>query len=1698
MQQGYNPSPPRQRVGSVSGQYAGYPQQPAASQRPLSGAYNNPNYSPHNQQSQWQDPQRQSQAWDQHAPPPPPPPKEPQHQQAPYNPTAYGPMPGAGGQQPAYRPSYPPVAPRPQQYSAPPQPQAPPQAVPPRVPTLAPEYQAQVAQNQQGWPQHPQYSTKPPTNHYAPGAQSQAQAPHQAQPVQHAPSAPPAHHVPPGAPVYDHSAPPPPSATPGGSYFPPSSGPSTAPPHSALSNVMSPDESHPAYVPPSLSGQGIASYMPSNTNPAPGVYVPPPPENVPAWSQAQHAPLAGGAKRFAYTKYNPGTSAGGPSPTGRPPSIQQPRPQYDTQVPAQQAQPVGIPAPYSGTFAGQPAQQQQQQVPIQQYQGQSQGQQSQQQAPVQHQQYQGQSQQPQQYHGQQQTHQTQQYQAQEPQQPHQYQNQQSLQHLNQQQPQQYQGRQPQQPAYQDRQQAYPDQQQAAYSQPPHQPQQAQQSYDQAQSAPPQWQHTHAGAYAPQASSMEQGQTGLGQTNDQPPAQGPPHQAQVRQPDKVESKRPSSSGVRFEEPKRSGSSGVRFEEPKRPSSSGVRFEEPKRSSSSGVRFEEPERRSSSTVHFEEPDYSNDPSPAHDTHSHRNDSYDQPISPIQHTASMGFSQTLDNTPPKQFSPPRKPSEVSRQSSQRFNPAEARTATPVTSFALGGGGPSDWEHFDPSGADEVDDTEEFSQKSPEKSQTPPMPDSVELPAGPSPIRGKMKDREESVVSQLDDDWPSPPAPAPAPLNIRRSESRNKSTPPIPTQTPPAATSFTIDDGSAASFENSIDQVPVVDPIARANDSPSNLEQIRSHGAPPPDQEFQRPTFNFEIEIPGRKTTPAGQASHGYVVNAADRRPLSVVSSGFSMPAHQSPSVQQQQQQQQRDESSVRGPSPIQHVPSNEARASPLPEQSAATTPAPPAELAPGLDQWFKNSLQRYIGMLYRESGASAIDEKHKIFKDFMTEEAKLRGIDLSTQLPAVVPAASPALGAQQSSMNSPAQRPKLASPVPSDSFVMVDQGSEEYSPGGRPLVNRPKQEQDVPKPVDRTVTPIMTAGSQQAGSDSEANQATSFDERRRSSFIPYSPTARDNDSKLASFGQIAEESKSIPAGYKPYRNSVVAPDGPQSSRSAILTPSSSAAGDSRVMSPVSEHVQAPEQGKYKPYSPGDRPAMSPAIETNIIPPTVPGSAGTPVVAPMGEHAETFLDDSKLPQQKAATPSAPAQASRSVEDILPVSAQPKQTLSSLQKLQNLLPPTTSPPTSSPSLTSLTKDASSFPSPDPFIYELTSTFESRYAPIRAHHAAARRDRESELETRNNELFERGEIDYGDFEPLEEKFKQEEAELVTQEARKEYELYTRDVFEPIFGRLHSEIGELVELAVRAEGVLRGDGVAGRDALMLDSAGSEQASSTSNPTDEGQKVDLVEALAVALSLDEKIEERHGKVHEAVQERDRMYKKTETAPLHAKGDVKKVKNVEWQFEGAERRAALKAKEEKVERLQRLWDVVDEVVVRGVEQNQDFVDEIVKAVDAVGKEMEKRRTSSAEAPEGDDEDGIQQLMRKTKIVLERLTRGSQALMTKFHEVEVKLHHAEHGAEMAKAKLEGKKYDELEALEREWVGEEGKYKRELERRVGVVEADLGDAVRLVDGVGGKGKEGSKSMEGSGGLVEKDEVDRRERMKAALEDAKRRNGEAV
>ncbi|KAL1595860.1 hypothetical protein SLS60_009550 [Paraconiothyrium brasiliense] len=267
-----------------------------------------------------------------------------------YNPGTYGAMPG-GYAQAQQTPTQTPTVYHSQQDVPPPP--------PPKPAAFAASSQPSNVQN---WGQHTAYGAQQNAGYTTQGQQAGYAQPsgYQSQGVTQQP--------------YNTTAPPPPSQTPGGSYFPPSQTPQAggrpgsiygadqagtyATPPSAVaqhhpSSVLSPNEHNPAYIPPSLTGQGVQSYVPSNTNPMPGVYVPPPPD-VPAWQQASHAPLQGG-KKFKYTKPAPDPNIYGQGQQAAYPAHQYVQNQHAGGQ-AQQMAPYGQPVQSQYT-QGQPQQQ---------------------------------------------------------------------------------------------------------------------------------------------------------------------------------------------------------------------------------------------------------------------------------------------------------------------------------------------------------------------------------------------------------------------------------------------------------------------------------------------------------------------------------------------------------------------------------------------------------------------------------------------------------------------------------------------------------------------------------------------------------------------------------------------------------------------------------------------------------------------------------------------------------------------------------------------------------------------------------------------------------------------------------------------------------------------------------------------------------------------------------------------------------------------------------------------------------------------------------------------------------------------------------------------------------------------------------------------------------------------------------------------
>ncbi|KAI9792068.1 MAG: hypothetical protein M1816_003050 [Peltula sp. TS41687] len=153
-------------------------------------------------------------------------------------------------------------------------------------------------------------------------------------------------------------------------------------------------------------------------------------------------------------------------------------------------------------------------------------------------------------------------------------------------------------------------------------------------------------------------------------------------------------------------------------------------------------------------------------------------------------------------------------------------------------------------------------------------------------------------------------------------------------------------------------------------------------------------------------------------------------------------------------------------------------------PVEHGLGLDPWYKESLARYASMLRKESQATSPEERLKAFTDFLALECQQRGIpynptygtDLGTNKEALwghqdsgekhpVQPSDNKLTSQDDSQNLLSNQIKEASLAPQVLSVQTqsetqpqtqDSDDEQYSPGGRPLL-RPvymKQEVDLKK--------------------------------------------------------------------------------------------------------------------------------------------------------------------------------------------------------------------------------------------------------------------------------------------------------------------------------------------------------------------------------------------------------------------------------------------------------------------------------------------------------------------------------------------------------------------------------------------------------------------------------------------------------------------
>ncbi|EXJ53593.1 uncharacterized protein A1O5_13160 [Cladophialophora psammophila CBS 110553] len=417
---------------------------------------------------------------------------------------------------------------------------------------------------------------------------------------------------------------------------------------------------------------------------------------------------------------------------------------------------------------------------------------------------------------------------------------------------------------------------------------------------------------------------------------------------------------------------------------------------------------------------------------------------------------------------------------------------------------------------------------------------------------------------------------------------------------------------------------------------------------------------------------------------------------------------------------------------------------------------------------------------------------------------------------------------------------------------------------------------------------------------------------------------------------------------------------------------------------------------------------------------------------------------------------------------------LRSLLPPATdifSPIEANPEhpkLQLINSKIDSIPDSFSFIHDTVVEWDRTNRLVRKEQEAERQARQEESEGHIDALFNDNEIGYADIGDLEAEFKLKEAERRYDEDQAELESFTSQVFVVVTERLQKEITELMTAYTMAI-----------DLLDIESLA---VSRCFKANDRRAAVRMSEVMSYVLNLFNKIEIRYTKVAEAHVERERRRKHLELTVLYTNGDVQGVKKLEKEFAVAEKMAVLHEARGRDNRANKLMDSFDRVTVRGLGDNQVFTDEIFgrlqdvkQAIDSGAIQNEKEKLY--------EQDGARDILSLAQNALDTVMADSRRLLALSNEADVLLNDADYNVSVAEAQVADADKPTYANLEKEKAKEDAKLVEEMNVRISSVTKGPQEGIamirELIDRIG-------------------DDPAHQERIKKALEAAKIRNANGV
>lgn len=737
--------------------------------------------------------------------------------------------------------------------------------------------------------------------------------------------------------------------------------------------------------------------------------------------------------------------------------------------------------------------------------------------------------------------------------------------------------------------------------------------------------------------------------------------------------------------------------------------------------------------------------------------------------------------------------------------------------------------------------------------------------------------------------------------------------------------------------------------------------------------------------------------------------------------------------------------------------------------------LDPWYKSSLTRFVTMLRKEMTTDSEEEKFKIFSAFMAKETKLREIlynietepEASKNKPAIVEPSKPVEAPQEP------VKPTLRQ-LDTDFPIPVEQEDDvlTYSPGGRPVFASSLTRNQADKKKSNIGVQRSTSNPPPPGQLRNRADSLNISGYIGSPVIPRDPLPELPRSTSVPPGASARSSLinlRSTAVYTPFRYQ----ETPQNQAESFNfgRPAYQAYSALRQASAESGRVMA-------------QPSLQPRRD----------SAALDVPRPVrAEHDETFLG---LVREK----SVAYRGKRPGTSLAnrPPTADPFKkgiTMAILDDIRALVPTVLPTPATNPQISNVREELRNFPDDFTYVEKSLEAWDRGAAVRQAQIDNQRRTRQEESERHIDTLFNDKEIGYSDISVLETEFKQTEAQKQLNEERREFDKFVEIVFTRIDERLGSELATLEALY--------------KEALALLNPESGQVS-----TVKLGKFHLSHVMKNAIDLFQKIERRHDKRTEVVLEQERRKKRTERRYYVFLGDTPGLKKMDKDFEVAEKKILLDAAKARDDRANQLMDAFDEASMRGIGENQRLLDDISLKVEKFDPSLISDKHSLP--PQARD------ILTAACDFVRFLGRDSESILSSFGVADRLLNNADYEVSVAEARVANAGPDIFRRLEEEKKKEDRKIETDLESRMSDVRRGHQEIVKsIVDvlgqmqkhmesstavsaGNGSGNKDGTPSVEAMPVTTQPlstplttpggDEDGQQERLRRALEEAKRRN----